>query len=138
MRQDRCWNAYFFTLSPTRVGDNVHYGYGVHVFSTPSGVNFTAFGRYSIDDYVARQDVAFVTLEVLLIETGTKVWDFNFQVTQRYKERVDDLQREARLCLPKRLFQMEEQIAFMKDWLREQKAWYESAKKAGLAASTGV
>ncbi|KAL4365959.1 hypothetical protein AHAS_Ahas07G0158200 [Arachis hypogaea] len=128
----------FFPQSPAHMGGKVHHGYEVHVFSNPSEVNFAAFGGYLTDEYVARQHAAFVAMEVLLIETETKVWDFNFQVAQRYKARVDELQREAMLCLPERLFQMEEEILFLKDRLRDDKAWYESAKKLGPASSIGV
>ncbi|RYR47029.1 hypothetical protein Ahy_A07g032934 [Arachis hypogaea] len=49
-----------------------YYRYMVQVRRTPDEVNFSAFGRYSADERMARQDAAFVSLEALVADLSVE------------------------------------------------------------------
>ncbi|KAL4330161.1 hypothetical protein AHAS_Ahas13G0372400 [Arachis hypogaea] len=93
--------------------DSVHvqreryYGYMVEVTEPPEGVNFCAFGRFSANECMARQDATFVSLQAIVGESGKEILDFNFHVAQRCKERLLELQRVSSLSVDSRVAELE-------------------------------
>ncbi|KAL4381614.1 hypothetical protein AHAS_Ahas04G0151100 [Arachis hypogaea] len=106
-----------FPFTIVCAGKKDYFTYGVHLRSTPEGVNFLVSGRYSMDQWLAREDAAFITLERLLEERGKKLWDFNYMVSGCFRDQAEELRRLRTVPLADRMSQLEEEIARLKDLL---------------------
>ncbi|QHN86844.1 Ribonuclease H [Arachis hypogaea] len=104
----------FFLRDGFRMEGKNYHGFGVSLQSHVKGINFFVSGRVSTDERLARQDASFITLERLLEEAELKIFDFNYQVTLRYKEEVAEAQRLARMSVPKRVMILEKENAELK------------------------
>ncbi|KAL4344917.1 hypothetical protein AHAS_Ahas11G0226300 [Arachis hypogaea] len=94
-----------------------YYGYMVQVTGPPEGVNFSTFGRFSADERMARQDAAFVSLQAVVGESRKEILDFNFQVAQRCKKRLLELQRVSSLSVDSRVAELETENALLRERL---------------------
>ncbi|XLQ99472.1 hypothetical protein S83_065671 [Arachis hypogaea] len=91
-----------------------YYGYMMQVAGPSEGVNFSTFGRYSADECMARQDAAFVSLQAVVEKSGKEIMDFDFQVAQRCKERLLELQRVSSLSVDSRVAELENENALLR------------------------
>ncbi|KAL4345138.1 hypothetical protein AHAS_Ahas11G0248400 [Arachis hypogaea] len=87
-------------------GDRYH-GFVVHVGGPPDGVNFVAYGRFSADERLARQDAAFSSLQAVVGESGKDILDYNYYVAQSYRERLLELERISSLSVDARVAELE-------------------------------
>ncbi|KAL4343875.1 hypothetical protein AHAS_Ahas11G0122100 [Arachis hypogaea] len=97
-----------------------YYGYMVHVEGPPDGVNFVAFGRFSADERMARQDAALSSLHAVVGESGKEIWDFNYDMAQSCRDRLMELQRVSSLSVDSHVAELETENARLRERLN---AW---------------
>ncbi|XLR34206.1 hypothetical protein S83_062106 [Arachis hypogaea] len=107
----------FFMRDVFRSKGKKYHGFGVSLQSTAKGIHFFVSGWLSLDEGLARQDAAFITLERLLEEAEVKIFYFNFQVVLRYKEALVEAHRIARLSATEHVMMLEKENAALKQRL---------------------
>ncbi|KAL4393722.1 hypothetical protein AHAS_Ahas02G0080400 [Arachis hypogaea] len=88
-----------------------YYGFVVHVGGPPDGVNFVAYGRFSADERMARQDAALSSLQAVVGESGKEILDYNYYVAQSCRERLMELERISSLSVDSRVAELEAENA---------------------------
>ncbi|KAL4372735.1 hypothetical protein AHAS_Ahas05G0011500 [Arachis hypogaea] len=104
-----------------------YYGFVVHVVGPPDGVNFVAYGRFSRDQRMARQDAALSSLQAVVGESGKEILDYNYFVAKSCRERVVELERICSLSVDSRVAELEAENAR----LRERLASWETLHRRG-------
>ncbi|KAL4274498.1 uncharacterized protein LOC107622074 [Arachis ipaensis] len=87
-------------------GELLH-GYWVTLRSQQRDVSWIVEGGFSSDEQTARQDASFKMLGKVLSLVGKEIHDYNYRIVAALRVRVEELERQLRVCVQQRIRDLE-------------------------------